>query len=366
MTFYFLGLFGLYFVLLLVLRTGWSRAFSVNAGKPVRRNILISVIIPLRDEGAHVAAVLRSLADQNYPPADFEVIMVDDHSSDGAVEKCSGLLPNLRVFALGDKEMGKKAALTRGIHFAKGEVVATTDADCVLPRGWLTTINAVFHDEGVKMAAGLVSMGDHQKFFPRWQAMEFASVMGTAIGALGLNKPLMCNGANLAFRRETFLEVGGYTGNEQIPSGDDEFLMRKIAQRFPGSIRVANSIAITQPQQSLKDFLYQRIRWAGKWRYNPSIGARLFAVFIFLVQASWIYFLLAPAVIDNMELRVALALGALKIVADLLFLIPVFRDLKIRFRILPFLGLQFLYPFYVIFIGLFAPWSGYQWKGRKI
>jgi len=363
MTFYFLVLFGLYFVLLLVLRIGWSIAVASKEREPVQKNFLISVIIPVRNEGRNVDTLLHSLANQSYPSASFEVIMVDDHSSDQSVENYKGLLQHLTVHSLGENEIGKKAALTRGINLAKGDIIATTDADCLLSPGWLTTINAVFQDYEVTMAAGLVAMTDELKFFPRWQAMEFASVIGTGVGALGLNKPLMCNGANLAFRKSTFQEVRGYEGNEQFPSGDDEFLMRKIMSRFPGSIRVANSMVTTRPQESLKDFLYQRIRWASKWRANPSVTAKLLAVFIFLMQASWIFLFLGLA---HQGFGASLVLVVVKIVADLLFLTPVFRLMKIRFRLVPFLGLQFLYPFYVILVGLLAPWSGYSWKDRKI
>jgi cellulose synthase/poly-beta-1,6-N-acetylglucosamine synthase-like glycosyltransferase len=363
MTFYFLVLFGLYFVLLLVLRIGWSIAVAPKEREPVQKNFLISVIIPVRNEGRNVNTLLHGLANQHYPSADFEVIMVDDHSSDNAVENCRGLLQNLKVLSLGENEIGKKAALTHGINFAKGDIITTTDADCLLQPDWLTTINAVFQDQGVTMAAGMVAMADEKKFFSRWQAMEFASVIGTGMAALGLNKPLMCNGANLSFRKGVFQEVKGYEGNEQIPSGDDEFLMRKIMRRFPGSIRIANSIVTTRPQESLKDFLYQRIRWASKWKENPSVTTRLLAVFIFLMQASWIFLFLG---LTRQDYRSSLVLVVVKIAADLLFFVPVFRFMKIRFRILPFLGLQFLYPFYVIFVGLLAPWSGYRWKDRKI
>jgi cellulose synthase/poly-beta-1,6-N-acetylglucosamine synthase-like glycosyltransferase len=213
------------------------------------------------------------------------------------------------------------------------------------------------------MVAGMVSIADEQKFFSRWQAMEFASVMGTGVATFGLNTPTMCNGANLSFRKEVFNEVEGYEENSHIASGDDEFLMRKIMSRYPDSIKTMNSIVVTQPQASLRDFFQQRIRWASKWRGNPSISAKLLAVFIFLTQVSWIIFLGSFYRYDPETIFV---LFTVKIIADTLFLLPLFRLMKIKFRLIPFLGLQFFYPFYVIFVGLLAPWISYQWKDRKI
>ncbi len=157
----------------------------------------------------------------------------------------------------------------------------------------------------------------------------------------------------------------GYEGNDHIASGDDEFLMRKIVNRYPGSVRLLNSpdsVVITRPQPSLHDFFQQRLRWASKWRSNPSLIPKLLAVFIFLTQASWIILLAALQYRHPILVGVAL----LKIASDLIFIMPVFKVMKIRFRVLPFLGLQFLYPFYVVFVGLFAPWTSYQWKDRKI
>ena len=363
MTFYFLILFGLYFVLLFVLRIGWSRAVAREERKNALENFFISVIIPIRNERRNMETLIQGLSHQTYPSANFEVIMVDDHSSDNSVENCGGLLQNLTTLFLGEKEKGKKAALTLGINFAKGDIIATTDADCRLPPGWLTMINSVFQDNRVTMAAGLVAIADEQKYFSRWQAMEFASVIGTGVGAFGLNKPLMCNGANLSFRKEAFQQIGGYAGNEHIASGDDEFLMRKMLARFPGSLQIVNTVVVTQPLESLKDFFYQRIRWASKWRKNPSLSTKLLAAFIFLIQASWIFFMLT---FMRYDYSVSLVLVMGKITADLLFLLPVFRYMKIKFRFLPFLGLQFLYPFYVIFVGSLAPWRSYHWKDRKI
>jgi hypothetical protein len=132
---------------------------------------------------------------------------------------------------------------------------------------------------------------------------------------------------------------------------------------FTNSIEITNSIVVTQPQASIKDFLSQRMRWASKWKGNPLVSARLLAVFIFLTQASWIYILVSFYRYDS---KIVFALFLLKVIPDLFFLLPVFRWLKIKFRVLPFLGLQFFYPFYVIFVGLLAPWISYQWKDRKI
>ncbi len=366
MTFYFLILFGFYFVLLLVLRMGWLRAVAKKEIKAASKVYLMSVVIPVRNEEKNMGILLTSLMNQDYVKSNFEIIVVNDHSTDDSfqsVKKAKEELQNLTVLSLDENEYGKKAALALGIEIAKGEVIVTTDADCSLPSHWLTTINSIFQDDQIKMAAGMVAIADDDKFFSRWQAMEFATVMGTGVATFGLNKPMMCNGANLSFRKKTFHDVRGYQGNDHIASGDDEFLMRKILSRYPDSIKMMNSIVVTQPLATLRDFFQQRIRWASKWKGNPSMVAKLLAVFIFLIQASCVFLFLNFL---NYDYKILLFVLGLKIAADLLFLLPVFRFMKIKLRLIAFLGLQFLYPFYVIGVGLLAPWSSYRWKDRKI
>src|SRR6478609_6302980 len=152
MAFYFLILFGFYFALLLVLRIGWSKAIVKKEINSTGKAHFISVIIPVRNEEKNIGTLLESLRTQDYYlRSNFEVIVVDDHSTDGSLEKCKGHIQNLTSFSLGADENGKKAALTYGIKHAKGEVIATTDADCLLPSDWLTTINSVFQDEQINM-----------------------------------------------------------------------------------------------------------------------------------------------------------------------------------------------------------------------
>lgn len=367
MTFYFLILFVFYFVLLIVLRIGWTKAVALKETQSSEKTFFISVVVAMRNEENNIENLVHDLSNQNYLPSYFEIIIVDDHSADESIHRARTIntSQNLSVISLNGSK-GKKAALTHGIRLAKGDIIVTTDADCTLQPNWLTHINSMFQNHTINMVAGMVAIANENKFFSQWQQMEFASVMGTGAAAFGFKKPLMCNGANLSFRKKIFEEVKGYEGNALIASGDDEFLMRKILKQNPESVQLLNTpetMVATKPQPSLTSFLYQRIRWASKWKRNPSLSAKLLAVVILFLQATWVFFLFT---IRNYNYKVIAGIIILKIFADLVFLLPVFNFMKIKFKLLPFLGLQFLYPFYVIFVGLLAPWISYRWKDRKI
>lgn len=347
---------------------GWRKAIRPQNNSP-KKNIFISIVIAMRNEKENLDGLFQSLSALNYPLTDFEIILIDDHSSDdstNAAKKWMDRFSSLTIRSLDENQIGKKAALSLGISLARGEVITTTDADCILPENWLKQINNGFQDEMIQMLMGAVALQNNDRFFAQLQSIEFASVIGTGVATCALGKPTMCNGANLSFRRKIFDQVNGYQGNEHVATGDDEFLMRKIEERYPGSIRVLNmaqSVVITQPQNSWNKFLHQRLRWASKWSVNTSFFARVLAVFIFSLQASWFLLIIHTV---NAQSIFAISLFTLKVLADLLFLSTVCRSLNMSFNPLAFIALQFLYPVYVLFIGFFSQLKNHQWKGRSL
>jgi len=366
MTIYFLIVFGFYFLLLLCLFVGWRKSDPPTGDLSVESKF-ISIVIAMRNERTNIESLLESLASQNYSQDHFEIILVDDHSEDGSVaeaKKWSPRIPSLKIISLAEKEKGKKTALSTGIGIAKGELIATTDADCIVPRNWLTRIDGCFCSAQTKMCVGAVALQHKNWFFDKLQSIEFASVIGTSISLAVLGRPVMCNGANLSFRKKIFDDVGGYRGNEHIASGDDEFLMRKIDAKYPGSIvTMKDCIVTTKPQPTLKGFIRQRLRWASKWKYNSSFVARLLAVFVFVVQVSYLT-LAAFSAFCPSEISIAMVMS--KVMVEWLVLSAFSSSLGMKFNLLAFATLQLLYPFYVLCIGIFSHRKNHQWKGRRI
>jgi poly-beta-1,6-N-acetyl-D-glucosamine synthase len=270
------------------------------------------------------------------------------------------------LLTLTDSQQGKKAALTLGIENATGEIIVTTDADCSVSPDWLAAINESFNSEKIRMTIGAVKIEPTASFFSQLQAMEFASLIGSGAATLSYGIPTMCNGANLAFRKAAFVDVEGYRGNLNIPSGDDEFLMRKIAKKFPNSISFiseSSNVVTTRPHQSLSTFSHQRLRWASKWKHNEYIPAKALAVFIFIFQFS--YLLLPLFLVTGwMPLKLSAMLISTKLLLEFLFLYQVGIFLRLPWRWSSFFGLQFIYPIYVCWVGLLAQGKQFVWKGR--
>jgi cellulose synthase/poly-beta-1,6-N-acetylglucosamine synthase-like glycosyltransferase len=356
----------LYGVLLVGLILGWRKAVAPSA--PAEQHHSFSVIVPFRNEANVIAELLEALRSQQYPK--FEVLLVDDHSTDNSVEvirRTLGEWPNYRI--LYNEGQGKKMAITTGVNHAEGQIIVTTDADCSMYPDWLNHIRKMYVDAGVVMVVGGVSVRDNGTFFSKLQSLEFSSLIGSSAALVGLGHPVMCNGANLSFRTVAFLGVNGYVGNLEIASGDDEFLMRKLHAAFPRGIRFLSEkrgVVFTKPAPSRKSFWQQRIRWASKWKYNSSLTARMLAVLICLFQITWIAAFSLAVVAQGTPLYIALGALALRLVGEIIFLYPVCSFLQVPWRWGALFTLEVVYPFYVIGIGLFSNFLPNSWKGRKI
>ena len=367
MTVVIVSIFLLYILLLIVLVIGWYCAILL---KPDRSQALVdeplvSIIIAARNEESGIGHLLDDLSKQHYEH--FQVIIVDDHSSDRTKEIARQFAEiNYRFSLLEGEAEGKKQALTQGIRAAEGTIIITTDADCRVPENWINGLRHYFRDDAIKMVFGGVGMPG-KSFFSKLQSLEFLSLIGTGAATAALNLPTMCNGANLAFRKRVFEEVGGYSGNLHIPSGDDEFLMRKILTQYPAGVTFAAdpfAVVTTSPSRNLTDFIHQRIRWAGKWKLNASFFSKALALFTLCFQAALIvfpFFVLRHMV--NPMVAAYLCLG--KVGLEILFLRSVSHFLRISWSWPAFMVLQVIYPLYVVIIGIISNFSSFEWKGRK-
>ena len=363
MIYLILGLFGLYFLLILALLAGWTKALAQPSlsDKTASSVPAVSVIVPFRNEATNLETLIRSLLAQTYPVS--EVIFVDDHSVDGSLSVVSKTVQDHSFMkVISSKGEGKKAALTAGIECASGEIIITTDADCIHPAGWITGMVEPFADDRTKLAFSAVKISAAAAPL---QSLEFISVIATGVALSGMGTPSFCNGASMAFRKSVFLDVGGYDGNAHIPSGDDQFLLAKVVRQYPDGIRFINSpesIVTTSPQPSIRRFLSQRIRWAGKWNAGAGAPSKALAVFMFVFQfaclAAWVL------VLSGTSARIAGFALMGKIIFDFVLLFNAGTFLGERVRLIPFLFLQIIYPFYVLFIGIGANFGRYSWKGR--
>ncbi|MBT9392764.1 glycosyltransferase [Hymenobacter sp. NST-14] len=336
-----------------------------------------SVLVAARNEAANLPHLLRDLARQTLPAAEFEVLITDDHSTDDTLALLTAATKNspfpLRVINLADGTeagTGKKAALQAALGRARAEWIICTDADCRVGPDWLRSYAALLTQEGpaVRFVSGPVLLTGPDTVLQTLSGLEFAGLVGTGGAGIGAGTPTMCNGANLAYHRAAFAAVAGYAGNDHLASGDDEFLLHKLHAAFPGSIRFLKhpaALVRTAGPATLAALLRQRVRWASKWRHYRHPASQRLAVLVLLANVAPAVGLLA-APWQSALLPWAVAATGLKLGADAWFLAPVLRFLG-RSRWLKWVPvLQLAYAPYALLVGLAGLRGGYEWKGRRV
>ena len=257
----------------------------------------ISVIIPARNEEANIGILLAALQQQTYPKELFEVIVVDDHSEDrtGAIVK---QFNDVKLLSLGDDAINsfKKKAIEKGIAAAGGELIVTTDADCLPPGEWLQMIAAFKEKKKAAFIAAPVVINCNSSVVQIFQAMDFMVLQGITGAAVYKKSLSMCNGANLAYEKKVFDEVNGFVSIDHIASGDDMLLMHKIWKKYPGNVhylKSGNAIVSTQPVKTWKEFFNQRIRWASKARQYDDKRILPVLILVYFFNLSFVALLMA-------------------------------------------------------------------------
>ena len=373
----------IYIAMLIFSRLAWT-SIPVFTGSDAIPSTFISVIIPARNEEKSLPDLLNALLNQAYPSHLFEVLVIDDFSADGTAEVVRSFSKdNFRIISLAEYAGNnlnsyKKKAIELGIAQSRGQLIITTDADCYMSENWLRTVAQFYESTKPELIVMPVAMDCSNRFLEIFQALDFMSLQGITGAAVYRNSLSMCNGANLAYTKKAFDAVNGFEGIDAIASGDDMLLMNKIRNFFPGKISYLKSpevIVHTQPMYTWNEFLNQRIRWASKAdKYDDK---KMFPVLL-VVYLFNLFFLIIPiiSIFDHRYYEVAgvtlslfhywLILLALKIIAELYFLLPVAGFFRKASLLWLFPLAQPFHILYIIVAGWLGKFSTYQWKGRQV
>jgi cellulose synthase/poly-beta-1,6-N-acetylglucosamine synthase-like glycosyltransferase len=227
--------------------TNWFRQLKLFKLPLVMPATKFSIIIPARNEADNIERCLLSILNSHYPHNCFEVIVVDDHSTDNTADLVKQLqqkFSNLQLIelakVLGSKQLNayKKKAVETAIIAASNEWIVTTDADCIVNTNWLVVLDAYIQTNDVVWVAGPVRFTTNKTWISIFQAIDFLGLQGITAAAVSAGVYSMSNGANLAYKKSAFNEVGGFKGIDDIASGDDMLLMEKIKTAYPDKHRL--------------------------------------------------------------------------------------------------------------------------------
>jgi len=335
--------------------------------------IFTTVVIPARNEEHHIGRLLDSLNWQTVDHANFEVIIVDDHSEDGTAQVVADFAAkhpelNLLMIDAGDNtESPKKKAIEAAVGIAKGDLLITMDADGTVGPAWLGGMVSVFQHESVELAAGPVRMKPVRGAFEYMQAFEFLSLIGSGMAMAGLGEHILANGANLAFTRNAYQMSASATPLHKRASGDDIQMLMAVKKQHRGAIRFIsdpNCFVNTRPQRSLWEFFQQRKRWASKAKSGYDAWNSVISLWVFFFNFLLIALPVAGFFVPECFLA-ALWLFVVRFLADIPFLYAVAGFARQRKLFWVYLPLQLLYPWYILFTALAGVYGTYRWKGRK-
>ena len=371
MTLVLFFILSLYILFIAQLIYGFNKleSYEKTEKKPITA---FSIIVPFRNEEKNLPKLLKSISNLNYPVELLEIILVDDFSTDASERICinwrlanglieSTLLENLRL-----SNSPKKDAISRAIPIVKNKWIITTDADCIVPKNWLQTLDNFIQNKQPEMVVGAVVYKTKNNWFHHFQQLDLMSLQGTTIGSFGLGKPFMCNGANFAYTKNLFQEIGGFSGINNTASGDDVLLLQKaIAYTKDKVCYLKNEefIVKTKPINDFYELFMQRVRWASKTSNYQTNYPKLLAVIVLAMNVSLVvsfglwYF-------GKFDLRLFAMALILKYGVDYLLLYKTNRYLRNK-ALIPPLASSLFYPIFSSFVGIYSLFGSFNWKGRK-
>jgi len=357
---------------------GW---FSMKSYKITenQQNITLSAVICCKNEQENLPFLLRSLESQ---AADIEqFIFVNDNSTDETLkilQEFSKKNPNIKIFSANG--FGKKNALKEAMQFVENEYVITFDADCIVPQNYFLLVkNFLAKKQPDLMIGGVVFRESRAKshtstslsnqeprrekiLFFSLQALEFASLIAAGAGAALAKMPIMCNGANLVFRKETWQNAENDLVTDEV-SGDDVFLLHYV-KKIGGKIlflKAKNAFVETFAAKNFNEFLNQRQRWASKSKSYSDKQTIFVALLVFILNFL-IVFSAFVAFFSTIILKFFLFAFFLKMLIDSILLVPflIFTNQKKLIKFIPILSI--IYPFYIIFTVFFGFFGKIKWK----
>jgi glycosyltransferase involved in cell wall biosynthesis len=219
----------------------------------------ISVIVPVFNASAWIESCIQGLLSQEYDPADFEIVMVDNNSSDDSVDK---IRHYDRIRVLHEREQGSYSARNLGVRQSSGDLLAFTDADCVPAPGWLKSIDAAMRNPQTQVVLGARGFASPSRALRLIAAYEDARVQYILTNRRKRSYFAFTN--NMAVRRIAFDRYGPF---RTVARGGDTLFLQQLADgegpeaaEWSPEMRISHLELCGASDYLRKSFLYARAR----------------------------------------------------------------------------------------------------------
>ena len=344
---------------------------------PENNRDIVSVVIACRNEEDNIIKLTYDIENQDFDKDRYQMIVVDDHSEDKTLlmlKEREKEWDQLMVVSQDQDKKGKRQAIRKGVELAKGDIIFCTDADCILGRNWIRSILDYFDDQNIFLVSSPVEYSTTEGFFEKFQYLEFLSLVAFGAGSIDRDNPILCNGANLAFRKKIYEEIPTSILSRFVT--DDISLLHYIAKNHPGSIcfaREQDAIVQTLPHKNYISFINQKVRWISRSQFesnnymiNIALVVLLMNLFITFFFALSIFNILFPLEISlsSFSKYLLVILFSAKYIIDYRFLssyLIFFNKRSLTSYILPF---EILYSIYISLIVTLSFIMRPHWKNR--
>ncbi len=302
-------------------------------------------------------------------PGPFEILVVDDHSTDQTASKVLSFA-NSPIRLLSNPGQGKRAALAEGIRAAQGEIVLLTDADCLPGPDWMEMMASRLLGGTTRWVSGPVIVLPGKGMLSTYDSLESHGMM-VITGATFFNgHPELAQGASIAFFKHDFYLSGGYDHFPNRASGDDVLLMERFQKAFPGQccfLHDNKATVYTHAPDTWHGLITQRIRWASKSGAIGHVPAKLKMGLVYAMSWAFLIFMSGLPFWDSEIRQAGFVVLGLKVVADLFLLAAGLGFTRRWFLMAIFIPAIFIHPLLVVLAGSIGPFrKSYFWKARIV
>ncbi len=326
--------------------------------------ISITVIIPFCNEEKTIHKLIESLLRQSLSTNSWNVLFVNDNSTDRSTDVISRLCEGRLNFRILDNDgSGKKLALTTGLKSVKEGLIVTTDADCSFTPNWLKTISSFYRKHIPDMIIMPVVMSGDKSFWQQFQSVDFMALQMVGAGAALSGDPILCNGANLAFRKqEEIVKL-----NEKYASGEDMFMLEwmKRKGREIKYLKSKDVVAKTPGPETVGQFINQRARWISKAGGYSDRSIVLMSLLFFGVNIFQLI-LLIVGFTNHAYLALWLVFFTLKTITDYSLISSGFSFFETKTSTARFILMQIIYPIYMLFVSFHGIVFPVKWKRKRV
>lgn len=362
----------LYVLFILWITAGLSKFLKPESLVSETPRNQFSIVIPMRNEANNLPDLFRSILDLSYPKNLFEIILVDDDSEDESWKLARAFQAHyheLNIYLLSNSEghyTPKKNAIHKAISIASAPYIITTDADVVLPNQWLNSYDEILQQTDADLVAGGVVVAKGNSFLSAYQHFDMLSLQAFSFGSFANHHPVICNGANLCYKTQAYLDAKVNRGNESIASGDDVFTLQSFKENGFSIeyLSAQGSVLWTKPLDSFYNLWQQRRRWARKTTSVQSWYLKSAGILITLMQLTLVLSLLF-GFWDQAFFGFLVNAFVAKFVVDSWSLTRMAKVQNLSFCWTDFLKVSLVYPVFTLFFSVTSWFGKFSWKGRK-